>query len=125
MYDSTLKHFLDLSDEELESKILFGTKNGYEFTMVATYIAKNWYAIVLDPDFTRVTDIDQVIREEFNAKTLGWCLVQGMREGYGSLLPFKDGTKHLRAVTYWDGAGSGWVLQIKPEESSRLLQVGS
>lgn len=105
-------------------RLFVETKNSYEFTMAAFFMPNSWYVIVENPDWSRVQDIDEVIKEEYNAATEGWCV---LRSRYHKLqcdiLPFILGKKEYDSITYSNDSANYWLIKIKPNSNSRLLSV--
>lgn len=122
MFNIILNRFIDLSEEDISSRVIFDTKNNYEFTMVVVHVGKLWFAVVLNPDHSRIQNIDKVISEEFDAKIIGWCVLKVYQKQYGNLIQYTKVVPDEKIITYQDRTDFGWVLQIVPERSSRLLK---
>ncbi|HKX72940.1 MAG TPA: hypothetical protein VJM32_02925 [Candidatus Saccharimonadales bacterium] len=119
MFKNILDKFLDNLDTKAPSLIV-DTTSQYEFNMQAIRVGDVWYVLVNDADWSRAEDIDEIIKDEFNATTEGWCSLGGAEQ---ELVPFAEGDAQLERVTYEVGANSYWLLKISPESDSRLLAI--
>lgn len=124
MFKKELSHYLHSPETSKPPELLVDTQNQYEFTMVGLRLAGEWYALVQDPDPSRITEIDEVINDEFDADTLDWCRLKEYRRPNDSLLiAFADGEENYKAITYERSAHTCWLLKIKPRPSSRLNRL--
>lgn len=115
MFHTELTHYLNLTADPL----VVGTKSEYEFTMAALYIGSQWYVLIENPDLTRIADIDEVIKDEFDADVLGWCLLKKY-QARDTVIPFAQGDQRKEHITLRQDARSIWLLQIQPRVESRL-----
>jgi len=123
MFKEELSQYIDLTEPQ-KAILIFDTISSYEFSMQAIGVESSWYALVANADWTRVSDINEVINEEFDAETEGWCVLKDHQQKLkASTLPFADGESHHQAITYNTGSQSYWLLKIRPRTQSRLSHV--
>lgn len=117
MFDKELAHYLDPKKAD---SIVFGTKNEYEFTMAALFVNNQWYVLVENADPSRITDINEIIKDEFDAEVRGWCVLKQF-QGRHVIVPFNEGAENEELLTHRDGTSSVWLLKIQPLGESRLV----
>jgi|GEM_PF-2301562 len=122
MYKDLLAHYLTTLLSKIQPEIIFGTRNGYEFTMGALFVNGEWYAVVEHPDASRIDDINEIIEDEFDATVKGWCVLKKYHAEVGAeAIDFSLGEQEYWAITYKGEQGSCWLLRIEPNTTSRLL----
>lgn len=102
-------------------EVIVDTRNSYEFNMCALSVQNTWYSLVINPDWSRLTDINKIIDEEFDAETEGWVVLKTQQKELGTgFLPFELGAAHTTSVTLNEGDDSVWLLKLQPRANSRL-----
>lgn len=99
---------------------IFGTKNLYEFTMGAILIDDQWYALVEDADPSRLGDIGETIKDEYDATMSGWCVLKHYQDKVGKIIPSSSVVNLEKFIEYTNSSHTYWLLAIQPTIKSRL-----